>query len=240
MKNAILSFLMIFSVAASSQTEQGRILLGGSLGFVNFKNNQSDTLDKVLNTTKNSSLAIDLRGGYFFADNIAAGLLIGFNNNKDNVEYFSTPPAKTINEDRNNTFSIGLFGRMYTTPSANRFSFFAQLNFAYFTGRAEKQTTSIDIAGVSTSKTSHQEINGLGLSVNPGVAFFLSDRIALEALFGALAFSSTNYKDFNTSGRPTGTSKISRLEATVSPSTLRLGISFYLGGGGESSGGGKK
>jgi outer membrane protein len=189
----------------------------------------------VLNTSKANELGLTLRGGYFVADNIAVGLLVGFNTGKTNQETPGTPPSKSTGEQKDNSTSFGLFGRMYTSPVDRKFALFAQLDVAYTMSKRTDEDVFVNSSGVSTSTKTRGEGNAFGAVLSPGVAFFLSDNIALEATFGAIGFTSGSDKDYDTRDRLTSQENFSSLQATISPSTLRLGITFFIGGGAGAS-----
>jgi outer membrane protein W len=235
MKKLILVASLALSLGSHAQTEQGRILLGGSVGFSSGKNEQVDTAGKVLNTSKVNSLGLTLRGGYFIADNVAVGLLVGFNTDKNKQETPGTAPSKSTGEQTNNSTSLGLFGRMYTSPVDRKFALFGQLDLAYTMGKRTDEDVFVSSSGVSTSTKTRGERNSFGVMISPGVAFFLSDHIALEATFGAIGFSSGKDKSYDTKDRLSSQTNFNNLEATISPSTLRLGITFFIGGGSSAS-----
>ncbi|MFK7951548.1 MAG: hypothetical protein AB8B73_01780 [Ekhidna sp.] len=95
MKKLILSTTLVAIFGfANAQTEQGAILVGASsnLGFT------STSVDGVDDNASNFNL--DARGGYFVIDNLAVGLGLGFNNQKQG-------------DNKIGTTSFGLFGRYY-------------------------------------------------------------------------------------------------------------------------------
>jgi outer membrane protein W len=232
MKKIILTVLLFVSVASGAQTEQGRILVSGSLGFTSSNDNDLDTTGKELNSTKVGGLELTVRGGYFLADNIAVGLLVGLNTNKTTQEDFGPPPSKSINVSKSATTAFGLFGRYYTPPVERRLSFFGQLDLTYEITNSEIENTFINSANVSTTTNRRGEGNQIGAFLAPGVAFFLSDKVALEATFGLIGFASGRDKNYDTSDRQISDNKYTRLETSFSPSTLSFGLTFFFGGNG--------
>jgi hypothetical protein len=115
---------------------------------------------------KNSSFEFSPSFGYFLTDNIAVGASVGIGSNTAEVG-----SVKTTDES---TFSFGGFARYYTTP-ANNFSFFANLGVAY--------------ASATDNIAPKVKTTGFGLSVAPGVSYFLSKHIAMETSIGILNYS---------------------------------------------------
>jgi hypothetical protein len=70
-----------------------------------------------------------------------------------------------------------------------------------------------------------------GVHLNPGIAFFATDRIALEASFGDLSFTSSTSTSYDEAVKDESTTK-TNLNFSLLPQTLQFGISFFFGGGG--------
>ena len=110
--------------------------------------------------------------GFFVADNIAIGAMIGYEGTTDEADFGGV----TVEENLN-TFSIGGFARYYATPASD-FSFFGELGVNYMTTTEED-----NVPGSTEFKE-----NGFGIAVSPGVSYFISDNFALEASIGALEY----------------------------------------------------
>lgn len=117
---------------------------------------------------KGNGFNINPRLGYFVSNNIAVGINVGFASIK-------AEDGATIDQHETST-SFGVFGRYYFTP-ANKFSFFGNLGVDY--------TTSKDKLANPEIKT-----NGFGVSVSPGISYFLSNNLAIETSIGLLGYKS--------------------------------------------------
>lgn len=110
------------------------------------------------------------KAGYFVTENIAVGLQLGYTS--------QTETEADIDTDTN-SLEFGAFGRYYFTPARN-FSFFGQLGL-----------------GITSSKTEVEGIdgefkeNGFNVALAPGISYFVSEHIALEATFGLLGYKTT-------------------------------------------------
>ena len=73
MKKVLLTLTAIagLTIAANAQTEQGKIMVGGQVGFQTSKVKDTDF--------KNNSFSINPTVGYFVSDNLAIGTGIGYN-----------------------------------------------------------------------------------------------------------------------------------------------------------------
>jgi len=87
----------------------------------------------------------------------------------------------------NNSVSVELFGKTYTNPE-KRLSFFGKYGISYF----EKQIDKIDKVGYNI------------LLFSPGINYFISNSISLEANFGNIGY---NFENAQAKGS-LGTSKI--------------------------------
>ena len=109
MKKALLIVAVAFaSLTASAQTEQGKILVGGT---VNFNSSKSDADD----AEATNSLTIQPVIGYFVAENIAVGTGIGY-------QYTKLP-----SDAKSDAIVVSPFGRYYKSIS-DQFKFFGQLS----------------------------------------------------------------------------------------------------------------
>lgn len=161
MRKIILSITALFAVSVVFAQEgdavggfsDGDILIGGGIMYNSEKNG---------NTTTNSFGVIPMVS-YFFTENIAVGLTVGYESTK----------VKTGNSSVDSSlFLVGGHGRYYFTP-ASRFSLFGELGVAYST---------LDLDGA--------KINAIGVNLTPGINFFLNEHFMLMASLGGLEYSS--------------------------------------------------
>lgn len=97
MKKVVLSvFAVLVVFAASAQIEKGTWLASGGSNL-SFTSNNEDAGDY-------SEFDVNVKAGYFVIDNLAVGLLVGYNKLNFNADGADSPDATT---------AIGLFGRYY-------------------------------------------------------------------------------------------------------------------------------
>ena len=123
---------------------------------------------------KDNTFSFSPKAGYFVTENIAVGVALGLTTTKNevpNVEDFKT-----------NMFEVGAFGRYYFTP-AKQFSIFGELGANFESSKAEQGSNEL-------------KNNGFNLGVAPGISYFVSDCLSLEASFGVLNYS-TNEDDID-------------------------------------------
>jgi outer membrane protein len=166
MKKIILSIVAVLGLgfANAQDTPEGGFANGDAFISGGFGFGSSKTGD-----AKENSFTITPSVGFFVTPNIALGGKLGYvSRTKDNG---------TI-ENKDNTFSVGVFGRYYTTP-ASKFSIFGELGVEY-------QTRTI---GDDVKDSKDLKVNGFGIELAPGVSYFLSKSFALEAKWGILGYN---------------------------------------------------
>lgn len=140
-------------LASNAQTERGNVMWGASVSNIGVDFQEGNTA---------FSLDITPKIGYFIQDDLAVGpeVLLGLN---------------TSEGFRSFTYGVGGFGRYFLTarPAAEVLRgsrWFLEAN-AGLTG------SNVKVEGQPSSNT-----NGLGIGFGPGLAYFVTDRIALEGL----------------------------------------------------------
>lgn len=168
MKKVLLSAFAVMAfgaVSAQETTTEG----GFSQGDIFISGSVGYGSDKT-GDAKETTFNVSPKAGYFVTNNIAVGLSVAYTNTKDDTDG---------SEVTTNSFGVGAFGRYYFTP-ANKFSFFGQLGVGY-------QTDKTEVEGVD----GEFKTNGFNVGVAPGVSYFLSKNIALEATFGILGYNTS-------------------------------------------------
>tara|TARA_R110000751_G_scaffold135_3_gene659 strand:+ start:77370 stop:77999 length:630 start_codon:yes stop_codon:yes gene_type:complete len=151
----------------------GDVFVSGAVGFGtssqgDFKENQFEISPKV---------------GFFVSDNIAVGASVGYTSFTEEGPAFDPTSLETVTaENKLSALSAGVFGRYYTTPSS-QFSFFGELSANFVASKFDEAFVEED-----------QKADGLNFGFTPGVSYFVSNCIALEASVGVLNYS-TNKAD---------------------------------------------
>lgn len=148
-----ITLLLLFTAfAAFTQTQKGSVLVGADLANIGLNFQEGNT---------QFTFDLNPKAGWFINDNLAIGpeIILGINTQKG---------ATAIN------YGIGAFGRKYFGAEATNLSrttkWFVEAN-AGFAGT--------NLSGDNVVKTS---TNGLNLGAGAGLAYFLTQNIALEAL----------------------------------------------------------
>ena len=185
----IVLFLSVFSSLVMAQTEKGTVFVGvgtslglgqsdGLMGLV-FNSSTLELADGTELEDRLTSFFISSKGGYFFADRLAAGLELAVST--------SSGTTKTDGVDLESNFSflgIGPFARYYL-PSGKLLPF-AEINSLFGTRSQETSGSGIQ---VDTNFSVANFGGGLGL------AFLLGERSSLDLV---ASYNSTTLKEDQT------------------------------------------
>lgn len=168
---------------------KGTVYLSGSVGYSQVEsNNGNDKLE---------SFNILPTAGFFVADNFAVGLGLGFVTSKD-TKISTLGNTVTTSEFKTPAFVIEPFARKYWTLS-DKLYFFGQLAVPMAFAKAETESTSVTTtitpAGTTTSTTStssEAKYTSVGVTVKPGLDYFLNKNWTIEATIGEFGYN--NFK----------------------------------------------
>ncbi len=208
-KISVVAIILIFvGFNTFAQLSQGMISVGGSLNLTlsNHKNTQNST---TVNGPSKSQFLISPSIEYFLSDrfSLGGGLSYYTSNEKDY-------PTDNHLSEKASIFSITPFARMYFSMG-EKVSLFGQGSIGFGFG---KYTSAYKYGNTITSTES--KMTNFELGVRPGFQYLVSGKLALEATFGFVGFTSnkSNNKEFTDSS----------FQIDFSPATLALGIRFFL------------
>ena len=169
MKKLILFFVaVLFAVNVSA--ERGSMVLSGIVHF----HSQSEIFrnDPCLRINGLNSFTIAPSFQYFITDRFSLGIQPGFTTLKfDDMEVWGTP----IEFDRENIFSVDIFGRYYLLRT-QRFGVFGQAS-----------------AGAGFGNEATENMTLIAAGIVPGIQFFINNRWSVEAqLAPIVSFTSMN------------------------------------------------
>jgi opacity protein-like surface antigen len=174
MKKSFLSIVFLVIIAPCFINAQfftgGNIGLSTTGGTQDYGNGSQD---------KTSYLSLDFgpMAGYFLSDKMAAGARIIVS-----LDKITTPPTSPGGDEMVNTeTTMGIVPFMrYYAVQADKFSLFGQAQGSITMGKEKTKTGSTEADGPKTTS--------IGINIFPGVAFDVSDRIALEAHINLFSF----------------------------------------------------
>jgi hypothetical protein len=231
-KAAILIVSLLIANKSLAQLSKGAIMLGG---YGNYwqrdDNNKLDSVNRSISNNRYCNFSIN--AGYVLTKNTVVGINIAYQSNRYRYSNeFGPDTSKTIygGVQRGKMYSAGLFLRQYKLITKNRFGLFYQILARYGHGFTRSSQTNY-INGVSSLAGSVLDENyyEIGAAFNPGIFYFITDKICLEMDYGSLEYS-TDRNYFYTNGRQTGSGKTADFGANFNLSTFRFGLNFFLGG----------
>lgn len=167
----IISALLILPFVSYGQTEKGSLLLGGGidLGSTTYKRDN-------FNDQKVFSLNINPGLSYFVADNVALGIILPIS------IYNQTQDGSA--ETKSQSLAFGPTLRYYFP--FNRMAVFPLVSYRIGGGKLEAPTFDPVVGSVIVQNEKYATSN---FKVGAGLAFFLSNSVALEAI---LSYNKTN------------------------------------------------
>jgi len=172
MKKFILIAVFALFTAAAAQAQVGTgLFAGGSLGLSMGDEKYHQNGSSIIEGPQSLSFHINPRIGYYFTDNFAAGLLLGYGNNFSKTK--GTVEVKTSTMD----LSAVLFGRYAMgLGDESKFFFTGDLNLGFNsrTGKVETGSVTVDNDPVTT----------ISVGIAPGILYFPTAKIGLEAGLG--------------------------------------------------------
>jgi len=168
-------FLTLTAVAAltfasQAQTEKGKFIVGGQLGFESSKIKDTDN--------KGNSFSINPTVGYFVSDNWVVGTGVGYNWAK--AESSKEASVKV------DAFKVAPFVRNYVGDG--QFKFFSQLSVPMAWGKNTVTAAGTDV---------ESKFENYGVEIAPGFAFFPTSKVGIELKVRGLYFESQKDKADN-------------------------------------------
>lgn len=215
MKKMIIVLLVaIVPAKAYNQISQGSVIVGGefSLELSKNKTEQDNNTDDGPTRT-NFRIMPDVE--YFLAENLSAGLGLGYTLSKTTTEATNSETTR-----KNGTFVIMPYLKKYFTLGERAY-FYGQALAAFGFG---DETTEVRAGSVTTSI--EENSNSIRVGIVPGFRYDITDRLGLEAGIGFLGFN----RDVDKSGSGNNEEKEidSTFELSFLPNSFSLGIRYTL------------
>lgn len=193
MKKVLMAGAIALFGLSNAQIAAGTTYLSGSVGYSQQERNNGD------NKTENFNVLPTV--GYFVGTNFAIGLGIGYQTQKEtNVVNNSIFPGSTIvttNEIKQPAFVVAPFARKYWTLG-DKLYIFGQLAVPMQFGKTEIENTTVTTSGSSVntvSSSSEAKYTQIGVTVKPGLDYFLNKNWSIEATIGEFGYNNFKPKD---------------------------------------------
>lgn len=193
-KSFVVILFMIWGTFAQAQTQPGNFMVGGNLSTYSQTFNSNNDL-KIKGTTFAPAF------GYFFAENMAAGLTLSVS---------SSESGTNLSKEETTSFSAGPFFRYYLFTSNENFAFFGHAGFQAGTGKRDFTP------GGETNTSSFQ------FSLSPGFAYFFNQHWAAEFSVTGLAYRSED------PDKDTDDDTVTRFDFGISSLSPALGFRYHF------------
>lgn len=178
MKKIVVSIIAVFAFTlVDAQPEAGKIFLGGDVGI--FSSSQKYKFDgTVTDEQQTTSFTFLPKAGYFLSEKLAVGIQTGISS------IISKYPGDNLHKTSNTSFIFKPFGRYYLTTGTG--GIFAEAGLGLSAGKSKD---------FYDDRTDESNVTALSIDFSPGVYYFITPSIALEAKFGVFGFSTQIQKD---------------------------------------------
>lgn len=192
MKKLLLASAIALFGLSNAQIAKGTAYLSGSVGYSQVETNNGNL------KTENFNVLPTV--GYFVNTNLAIGVGVGYQTEKTTATTTtSVLNTTTVSEDitKKPAFVVAPFVRKYWTLSEKLY-IFGQLAVPMQFGKTEHENNSVTTSGtttVSNSTSTEAKYTQIGVTVKPGLDYFLNKNWSIEATIGEFGYN--NYKPKN-------------------------------------------
>jgi len=197
MKKLIVIVVVCLPLVTLAQVQKGRSFLSGGIGF----NTNSPDNPQPGSTKQFTRFNINAMYGFMIGDTWAIGVAPSYST--------QTQTFSDDTKNHSNTFGVGPFVRKYFALS-EKFYFHLDASFNF---TQQKDFTESAVGNGPATKSSSNVI-----ALTPGASYFITDRVALQAMLGKLSYST-----FKTPG-----DNSSAFDVNFSITSFSLGATVYF------------
>jgi hypothetical protein len=198
-------------------------MAGGSMGTSVIETDIGNPINS--ETSHSKYLSISGHLGYFLRDNLVIGLAPGYGHNS--LHRNSNLNVSSNLEAHQNIYGLDPFIRKYKQLFDSRVYLFGQASIVLSYNNTWQKYSYAFSTG--DNRYSFKE-NVEGISLSPGINYFISNRIALEVIFSGLGLLTSKYKaDY--AGNPYFPFHARQYSAyfNLNLASVNLGLQFFLG-----------
>lgn len=177
---------------SNAQIAKGTVYLSGSVGY--------SQEEKFNGNNKEEEFNVLPRAGYFVANNFAVGVGVGYQTSKStdiNTVTSGNVTTVTTAVEKKPAFVVEPFARKYWTLS-DKLYFFGQLAVPMKFGKEEAEVSAVSTNGnttVTSSVSTEAKYTAVGVTVKPGLDYFLNKNWTIEATIGEFGYNNFKPKD---------------------------------------------
>jgi hypothetical protein len=231
--NFVMLALLLSVSSYYAQLSKGTFMPG--IG-INYSYNSSKSHDTINagglandNASKSTNFSTNIKLGYFISDKVVIGVLGGYSSQTYDNTWLQNNTYSYDRFNTNNGIYGGVFLRYYKLMKNNKFGFFGQLSSNYTFGKTRSHSTEYNInSQYYYDSETHGTSGTFNASISPGIVYFISNKVGVEAMFGNIGFNSQNNKSFSKYNQ-VGTGSSNSFYTNFSLTSLQLGVNFYFG-----------
>lgn len=199
MKTVTFILFSILSSSVYSQISKGQWIVGGTADFSH--SHASGTTNMVSSDDKLTSFESSPGIGYFFMDQLCAGIRIGIISSETRhvIDGRSNPLLSNYYSTKSKITALAFspFVRYYLLAESRKFNVFADASYAYNHNKAKTETyQEFTIPGnqfpIISSSTNNSKYKTHSYSIAAGPALFLNRKVSLEL---SLGYTFSKYAD---------------------------------------------
>ncbi|MBL7934171.1 MAG: hypothetical protein JNL60_19865 [Bacteroidia bacterium] len=226
MKKIICFFLLFVTGHVSySQMQEGNVMLGLAGSYYKSDGNLSYNNSQVVTPSSNTNeqIQLNVRMGYMLTDRFVLGGTVLYSKNTAAVTVFNSNGSLGGASQVQENYGFGVFGRYYKMFGEGRTGIFAHLRCNYIIG-----VSTVESAASSGPNSSIiYNLTGYDAGLVPGVVFFVSKRIGVEATFGNFGF--TRLVEVSKSKNSNTRNSTNVWNMNFALTSTMIGINFYFG-----------
>lgn len=208
---------------------KGQWLFGGAMSYSESENSNYKFI--VLNHLDGTGYSFKVSPfvGYFFRDNVSAGIRLAYARNFDKLDNAKIEFGDDINVEIKDIqrlehifYTTGFIRTYINLGNSRRFGLFNEARLTAGAGEGKQ------ISGKNEEKTgTFEEILHLQVGMSPGLVAFVSDNVAVEVAIGVLGFD-FKWIEQTTNQVYKGERRKSAGNFKIDLFSLSLGLAFYL------------
>jgi len=192
MKKLMMAGAIALFGLSNAQIAKGTVYLSGSVGY--------SQEEKFNGNNKEEEFNVLPRAGYFVANNFAVGVGVGYQTSKStDINTVTSGNVTTVTTAvvKQPAFVVEPFARKYWTLS-DKLYFFGQLAVPMKFGKEEAEVSAVSTNGnttVTSSVSTEAKYTAVGVTVKPGLDYFLNKNWTIEATIGEFGYNNYKPKD---------------------------------------------
>lgn len=214
----LIALLLLAMAPGYAQFQRGDMFLNGDAGF-NFGNESSMFNSPALIERAHYSFNLAPSFGYLLSERLAVGLSLDYRYSREDYEGRAVPGGPVTRESqlRQPSFSPQAFLRYYQPIGENFGLLFDAYAGVLFGNRKYQQ---------NRFPNDEDKLRGFDIGLRPGIYYFLSHRVALEASLGGITYSSLRTESVTSEWETKETAFTTIFDSQNL--NLRLGVSYFL------------